>query len=67
MSDHTDECRYWVTGNFHDCDCKEKEIEPEGRWSKEPFLRVDERGNILEDRRGDEVAGLRLTRLVSPS
>ena len=48
MSGHANECRYWKTGNFHDCDCKVKEIEPEGQWSNEPFLRLDERGNKIE-------------------
>lgn len=45
---HTDECRYYVTGNYNDCDCKPKEPEPEWHWSREPFLRLDVKGNIVE-------------------
>ena len=45
---HTDECRYYKTGNYNDCDCKPKENEPPGHWAKEPFLRLDEKGSIIE-------------------
>lgn len=45
---HTDECRYWVTGNFNDCNCQAKVLEPAGHWAKEPFVRLDEKGNVIK-------------------
>ncbi len=48
--DHTNECRYYVTGSFKDCDCKPKEPESEGHWSKEPFVRLDAKGNVIGEK-----------------
>lgn len=45
---HTAECRYYETGNFKDCDCKEKEEPPKGQWAEKPFLRLDAEGNVIE-------------------
>lgn len=45
---HIAECRYYITGNFNDCDCKEKEKPPKGQWAKEPFLRLNVEGNVVE-------------------
>ena len=45
---HIEECKYYETGNFNDCDCKPKEKEPLGHWVKEPFLCLDIKGNIIE-------------------